>query len=149
MTEKKDDLPTTKDTAALMAGLIKQSQTDQKLLALIVNELITNPIKDTTIRQVWENFAVRKLEPIFTNNVMITRAGMVRLTIAFNRPVTLIAYINNAGMILNNNSELSAGCMYVFDVPLNPNDALNLSASFDDTDQITAQVIHVRLQEVR
>lgn len=144
-----DGLPTTAQTAALMGQLMKQSATDQKLLSMIVNELITTAIYDKTIRQTWENFQIRKTEPIFTNNVMIARAGMVRISISISRAAKLICYVNNVAAYLNQSTELTADCLYVFDVPLNPNDALNLSLHFDDSDIQTAQVNMVRLQEVR
>lgn len=144
-----DGLPTTAQTAALMGQLMKQSANDQKLLAMIVNELITTAISDKTIRQVWEQFDVLKREPIFTNNVMINRAGMVRISISVSRAAKLISYVNNVGAYLNQSTELSANCLYVFDVPLNPNDALNLSLEFDDADIKNARVNMIRLQEVR
>ncbi len=144
-----DGLPTTAQTAALMGQLMKQSVTDQKLLSLIVNELITLPINDKTIRQTWDNFPVTKREPVFTNNVMINRAGMVRVSLSVSRAVKVISHINNNGAYLNQSNEIAAECLYVFDIPLNPNDALNLALEFDDADIKTATIKMIRLQEIR
>lgn len=144
-----DGLPTTAQTAALMGQLMKQSATDQKLLSMIVNELITTAITDKTIRQEWENITVRKGEAVFTNNVMITRAGMIRISMVVARNVKALAYVNNIGGYLNSAADIKESCLYVFDVPLNPNDAFNLSLDFDDSQNLTAVIKFVRLQEVR
>jgi hypothetical protein len=144
------DIPKPEDTAAVIGYLLKSTSSTQKILVSMLSELITTEIKDDTTRPTWENITVRKNEPIFNNSVMIGRAGMVRISICIAaRPVKLIAYVNGNGAYLNSMQDLAAECLYVFDVPLNPNDALNLALTFDDSSLSTAVIKFIRLQEIR
>lgn len=143
------DIPTTGETDKVIAYLLKSTANSQKILIAMLGELVTTAITDTTILEKWEAFSVTKHKPIFTNSVMLGRAGKIRVTLGFNRAVKLVSYINNIPLYLNTKAELDADCMYVFDIPINPNDSLNLAAEFDDADIKTATISFIRLQEVR
>jgi len=144
------DIPTQEDTNAVIGYLLKSTANTQKILTAMLSELITTEIKDTTIRPTWENITVKKLEPVFCNSVMIARAGMVRISICIAaRPAKAIAYVNGSGAYMNTGQDLAAECLFVFDVPLNPNDGLNFALDFDDTNNTTITIKFIRLQEVR
>ena len=144
------DIPKQEDINGVIAYLLKSTVTTQKILTATLGELITTAITDTTIRPSWENITVRRLEPIFYNSVMIPRAGMVRVSIVIaGRTAKAIAYVNGAGAFLNTGQDLAAECLFVFDVPLNPNDGLNFALDFDDSQNATAVIKFIRLQEVR
>lgn len=144
------DIPTKEQTDKVIAYLLKSTASTQKILVAMLGELITNKIDDSTIRPTWENITLKKNEPVFCNSVMIARAGMVRISIAMSgRAAKAIAYVNGLGVYLNMSQELNAECLYVFDIPLNPNDALNIALDFDDSVSTTAVIKFIRLQEVR
>lgn len=144
------DVPKPEDTAAVIAYLLKSTASTQKILVAMLGELITTEIKDNTIRDTWENITVKKLQPIFYNSVMISRAGMVRISICVaGLPAKGIAFVNGAGAYMNTAQDLAAECLFVFDVPLNPNDGLNFALDFDDSNVATRTIKFIRLQEVR
>jgi hypothetical protein len=143
------DIPSMEDTKAVIGYLLKSTASTQKILVAMLSELITTEIKSDTIRPQMENIILTKREPVFNNSVMIGRAGMVRISITLSRACKLLAYVNNSGSYLNQAGELAAECLYVFDVPLNPNDALNIALEFDDADIKTATIKMIRLQEIR
>jgi len=144
------DIPKQEDTAAVVAYLLKSTVSTQKIMIAMLSELLTTEIKDSSIRATWENITLTKKQSIFDNSVMLTRAGMVRISICIaGRSAKVIAYVNGAGAYLNSAQYITAECLYVFDVPMNSGDSLNLSLDFDDSEDKTAVIKFLRLQEIR
>ncbi len=115
----------------------------------IYQSLLTREIKDDSLRVVWDNFDCKNNMLILGNAVSVERAGSVRVHAAFGLPVKLAYYLNSQGAYLNSSQYLSADCGYVFDIPINPGDALNFMVTFDDSEITTVRCKFFRLQEVR
>jgi len=144
------DIPSDDDTQKVIAFLLKQTAASQKIQMATLQQLVTNEIKSDDIRgDNLDFFALKKGENMFFNSVMIARAGMVRISINIAATSKLIAIVDGVKGYLNTGQELNPNCIYVFDVPLNPNNGLNLALDFDDSQSITATVNMLRLQEIR
>lgn len=135
MQEVKKSLAALPQAAATVAG--------------IYAAVFTREIKDETYLDRWEDFDSRQLVPILKNNIMVEQAGSIRIHVCYAFPVKLVYYINGQPAYLNSAQDLTTECGYVFDVPLNPGDWLNLAVSFDDSESVTARCRFLKLQEVR
>lgn len=144
------DIPTEQDTQKVIAYLLKQTAKSQQIQLATLQQLVTTEIKSDDIRgDNLDFFTVKKKEKIFYNSVMLSRAGMVRIALSLATTAKVIAYVDGTASYLNTSQELTPNCLYVFDVPLNPNNGLNLSLDFDDSQSTTTIVNMIRLQEIR
>jgi len=144
------DIPSDDDTQKVIAYLLRQTAKSQQIQLATLQQLVTTEIKSDDIRgDVLDFFTLKKGEKMFYNSVMISRAGMVRLSINVAMTAKLIAIVDGVSGYLNTGQELSPNCIYVFDVPLNPNNGLNLALDFDDSQSTTITVNAIRLQEIR
>lgn len=150
MAENSTDIPDEQETQKVIAFLLKQTAKSQKIQLATLQQLVTNEIKSDQIRgDQLDLFPLKKGENMFFNSVMIARAGMVRISINVAFTAKLIAIVDGIKGYLNTGQELSPNCIYVFDVPLNPNNGLNLALDFDDSQSTTITVNAIRLQEIR
>jgi hypothetical protein len=144
------DVPNEQDTQKVIAFLLKQTAKSQQIQLATLQQLVTNEIKSDDIRgDNLDFFTLKKGENMFYNSVMIARAGMVRISINVAMTTKMIAIVDGVKGYLNTGQTLSPNCIYVFDVPLNPNNGLNLCLDFDDSQSTMITVNSIRLQEIR
>lgn len=149
-TQTGSDIPGDDDIQKVIAYLLRQTAKSQQIQLATLQQIVTTEIKSDDIRgDALDFFTLKKGEKMFYNSVMISRAGMVRISINVATTAKLIAIVDGASGYLNSGQELSPNCLYVFDVPLNPNNGLNLALDFDDSESTTATVNAIRLQEIR
>jgi len=120
--------------ADLIEVLLNEIVEEKELLKKILDESIQIDVKDLLKENLldrWDNFQVQALKPIFKNHLMVDKASLIRITVCFDTAGKLIAYLNGYGGYLNGGNDLSAECIYAFDIPLNSGDAFNLAYSVD------------------
>lgn len=115
----------------------------------LYGSVFSKEIKGDQLLIKWEDFDCRKHSMILQNYLSVDQAGSIRVHVAFGFPVKLVYYLNGQGVYLNSGQDLTVDCGYVFDIPMNPSDSLNLAVSFDDSESTTARCKFLRLQEVR
>lgn len=133
---------------AEVKNLVKLLSPAVKTLTEIYQLMLTREIQDDQYLLRWDDFDCRNGSLILSNAVSIDRPGLVRVHTAFGFPVTIAYYLNNQGAYLNSKQPLTTDCGYVFDIPLNPGDALNFTVAFDDSESVTARCKFFRLQVV-
>ncbi len=136
----------------LIKFLIQEIIEEKELLRGILNETMTRALSKEDLEYVLENFddfEVEKLKPIFQRNLSMQTDCLLRIFVAFNQPTKLIIVINGKGAYLNQGLDLKENCCYVFDIPVKPNDAINLMADFDDSQFKTIKCLFIRFFEVR
>lgn len=130
-------------------ALFAEILAEKTLLSAILDEQKCTDIDLTGLLETEENFLCRNNERILMQNLMVSKAGLIRLHTCVTSTAKLIIFYNGNGAYLNTGNELIGECAYVFDVPLNPNDTLNYGLVFDDSESLTTGVKYFVLQEVR
>lgn len=133
----------------LIQFLIREILEEKQLLAGILGETSSYYIDLSQYLDKSENFKVRRLKPILQRGLSFQTDGLLRINVAFNYPTKLVFVLNGNGVYLNQGQDLKENCVYGFDVPVKPNDSINLMADFDDSSMAEIECIFLRLFEVR
>lgn len=133
----------------LIKFLIQEILEEKQLLAGILNETASVYIDLEQYMEKTEDFNVRRLKPILQRSLSFQSDALLRISVAFNYPTKLVLVINGKGVYLNQGQELKENCIYAFDVPIKPNDSINLMADFDDSEIAEIKCLLLRLFEVR
>ena len=133
----------------LVKFLINEILEEKQLLAGILNETASTYIDLEQYMDKTEDFPVRRLKPILQRSLSFQSDALLRISVAFNYPTKLIIVINGKGAYLNQGQDLKENCIYGFDIPIKPNDSINLMVDFDDTNISEIKCLFLRLFEVR